>query len=40
MRPDKTFNLLHSKGNSKKNDKATRMGKNICKHCDQQMINF
>ena len=33
--------LLHSKGNHKQNEKTTyRLGKNICKWCDQQGLNF
>ena len=32
---------MHSKGNPKQNEKtAHRMGKNICKQCGKQGINF
>ena len=41
MRPNQTYKLLQSKENHKQNKKTTyRMGKNICKCCDQQELNF
>ena len=41
MRPNQTYKFLHSKGDHKQNEKtAYRMGKNICKCCDQQGLNF
>ena len=41
MRPNQTYNLLHSKGNHKQNEKIIyRMGKYICKGCNQQGFNF
>ena len=41
MRPNQTYNLLHSKGNHKQNEKIiSRMGKYICKGCNQQGFNF
>ena len=41
MGPNQTYNLLHSKGNHKRNGKTTyKMGGNICKWFDQQGVNF
>ena len=41
MRPNQTYTFLHSKGDHKQNEKTPyRMGKNICKFCDQQELNF
>ena len=41
MRPNQTYTFLHSKGDHKQNEKTPyRMGKNICKCCDQQELNF
>ena len=41
MGPNQTYKLLHSKGNQKQNEKTTyRVGKNICKQCDWQGLNF
>ena len=39
MEPNKTSNLLHSKGNHKQDEKTTlRMGENICKWNNGQYI--
>ena len=41
MGPNKTYKLLHSKGNLKQNKKMTyELGENICKLCNQQGLNF
>ena len=41
MGPNKTWRLLHSKGNHKQNEKTTlRMGENICKWGNWQRINL
>ena len=41
MAPNQTYNLLHSKGNHKQNEKTTYgMGENIGKQCDNQGLNF
>ena len=41
MGPNQIYQILHSKGNHKHNEKTTyRLGKNICKRCDQQGLNF
>ena len=41
MGPNQTYKLLYSKGNHKQNEKTIyRMGKNICKRCDWQGLNF
>ena len=33
--PNKTYKILHSKGNHKQNEKtASRLGESICKCCD------
>ena len=40
MRPNQTENVLHSKGNHKRNKKTThRMGGNICKWGTWQGVN-
>ena len=41
MRPNKTYNVLHSRGNHQQNKKKTHeMGENICKWCNQQGVNL
>ena len=41
MGPNETSKLLHSKGNHKQDEKTTlRMGENICKGSNQQVINL
>ena len=41
MGPNETSKLLHSKGNHKQDEKTTlRMGENICKRRNGQMINL
>ena len=41
MGPNKTYKLLHRKGNHKQKEKTTyELGENICKWCDQQGLNF
>ena len=41
MRPNETSKLLHSKGNHKQDKKTTlRMGENICKQTNWEMINL
>ena len=41
MGPNQTYNLLHSQGNHKQNEKtACRMKDNICKWCEQGLMYF
>ena len=41
MGPNQTYQLLHSKGNQKQNEKATYgLGENICKQRDPHGLNF
>ena len=41
MGPNQTYELLHSKGNHKQNEKTNYgQGENTCKRCNQQGLNF
>ena len=41
MGPNQAYELLHSKGNHKQNEKTTyRMGENMCKRSNWQGLNF
>ena len=38
---NQTYKLLYKKGKHKQNEKTThRLGENICKWCDWQVLNF
>ena len=41
MGPNKTYKLLHSKGNHKQNEKTTyKLRELFCKCCNQKGLNF